>query len=193
MSDTPFVREQTLLFFAKLRERTFHLGLDPEFSGVERLATAEQQRRLPALREHLDQFYTARGFEVIQTLAKQARAEGYGDVSELLEQVATFVNNLFQGQFRTYPTYEEPSQRDLLKVMLRMVETGESNGLNEFINKHLFDMDGHFFVEVSETLRYARQSRNVPVSDVIELIARMVCWNRIHHQLPCSFAALYKS
>lgn len=178
-------------FFASLREKGSHLGLEPEFSSIELLATVEPEGRPNALRENIDLFFWGRSGQVLTQVHRWAAEQGLLETAHLLEQLRTSVKDLFSGQFPTYPTIVQLPQPGLLREMLRIAYDDGADVLDRYISDNLSDLNGSFYMSLSESLRNARERGEGPTFEYLLAIGRRVAARRVEQGLPCSCAGLY--
>jgi len=185
-------------FFAGLRKKGFHLGLDPEFSAIQTLALAPPQQRLATLREYIDLFYWGRGFPVLEKLLNKAKEQNDVAAGQIFGSMGNAISQMLAGQFAKYPPNQQIPQSAILREMLRLFNEGGTEALEACIDQNLPVLDGHLFMLLAESLRTARQRGAQQPSPEIELttqvlflIGALVSRKRPEHGLPCSFGALY--
>jgi hypothetical protein len=179
-------------FFSGLRQKGFHLGLDPEFSGLEKLAIAQPEEQYTTLREHLDQFYWGRGFEVLRRVQQKAVQAGEVDIAKLLGLMDEFVHKVFEGQFLMYAKGETVPQPEMLREILRLFNE-DPQKMEVYVDQHLEELDGHFFMAISESLRHSRTRGYEGNLALLPLLGMLVATSRIERGLPCNFAKLFRS
>jgi len=182
-------------FFAELRAKGFHLGLDPEFSTIQKLATAPLEQRGVTLRENIDQFAWARGFPVLEKLQQQAAEQKNLQVAQTLGSMRDVINELLKGQFMVTPEGQLLPQPQMLREMLRLVNDSDADTVIAYVEKNIEYLDGNFFMSISESLRNARGRAPSPslemTVEVLIGLGRLVAEKRLERGLPCSFHALY--
>ena len=185
-------------FFAGLRQKGFHLGLDPEFSAIQTLALAPPGQRFATLREYIDLFYWGRGFPVLQKVLAMAKEANDPDAEQLLGSMGNAISQMLAQQFMVVPPNQQIPQSAILREMLRLFNEGGTDALVACVDKNLPVLDGHLFMLLAESLRTIR-SRNAQqpspeldvTAKVLCLIGAMVVSKRLENGLPCSFGALY--
>jgi hypothetical protein len=182
-------------FFAGLRAKGFHLGLDPEFSAIQKLATAPLEKRGDTLRENIDQFVWARGFPVLEKIQQKAAEQGNAQVAQMLGSMREVINGLLKGQFMVTPEDRLLPQPQMLREMLRLVNETDADTVIAYVEKNIEYLDGNFFMSISESLRNIRGRAPDPNVDItVEVLiglGRLVAEKRLERRLPCSFHALY--
>jgi len=179
------------LFFARLRESGFQLGLDPEFGIVERLVLCHPEERPAILRECIDQFYWARGFSTFSEIQQAAARENSDSVVQALTSVRAWIDSFFKQQFIKMEIGQVMPQAELLKEVVRLFNEYDSGGVSKIIHENLELFDGHFFMLLSESLRKARASGHAPSLVVLNFLGKSVAQARLAQGLPCAFGALY--
>ena len=165
-------------FFVALREKGFHLGLDPEFSAIQKLALAPPEQQFPTLREHIDQFFWARGFPVLEKLQQKAAEEKNLQAERVLGSMHSVIHDLLRGQFVLVPDNQQLPQPGMLREMLRLFNTYDADAVIAYIDKNIEFLDGHFFMSLSESLRNARGRDQGPAIQatiqVLTMLGKMV-------------------
>jgi hypothetical protein len=182
-------------FFAELRAKGFHLGLDPELSTIQKLATAPLDQRGVTLRENIDQFAWARGFPVLEKLQQKAAEQKNLQVAQMLGSMRDVINELLKGQFMVTPEGRLLPQPQMLREMLRLVNDTDADTVIAYVEKNIEYLDGNFFMSISESLRNVRGRAPSPslemTVEVLIGLGRLVAEKRLERGLPCSFHALY--
>jgi hypothetical protein len=174
-----------------LREKGFHLGLDPEFSAIQKLAMAPPDQRWPTLRENIDQFFWARGFPVLEKIRRKAAEEKNSQVEQVLASMNSVINQFLAGQFVVVPEGRQLPQPAMLREMLRLINTYDSDALIAYVDQNIQYLDGHFFMSISESLRNVRGRGHEPTTKMLIMLGRLVAQKRLERGLPCSFAPLF--
>ena len=189
---SPFVSpEHMSSFFAGLREKDFHLGLDPEFTAIQILALAPPDQRWPALRENIDRFFWGRGFPVLERLLNKAAEIKDTGAAQVLGSMGQVISEFLRGQFIAVPDGVNLPQPAMLREMLRLFNTYDSDAILTYIDQNLAALDGHFFMSLSESQRNARGRGEQPTYQVLVMLGKFVAEKRKAKGMPCTFAVLY--
>lgn len=186
------------LFFAGLRQKGFHLGLDPEFSAIQTLALAPPGQRFATLREYIDLFYWGRGFPVLQKVLAKAKEANDPDAEQLFGSMGNAISQMLAQQFMVVPPNQQIPQSAILREMLRLFNEGGTDALVASVDKNLPLLDGHLFMLLAESLRAIRSRKAQQPSPELDVTAQVLCLigamvvsKRHESGLPCSFGALY--
>lgn len=178
-------------FFTGLREKGFHLGLDPEFSEVQKLAMAPPAERWATLRENIDQFFWARGFPVLEKLRQKAAEARNPQIEQVLSSMGSVIGQFLTGQFTPVPKGQQLPQPGMLREMLRLINTYDADALIAYVEQNIQYLDGHFFMSLSESLRNARGRGHEPTIEALITLGELVAQKRVAHGMPCSFRVLF--
>jgi hypothetical protein len=176
-------------FFEALREKGFHLGLEPEFSTIQELAVAPRSLRFPLLRDHIDQFFFARGFQVLERLSNAAQQTN-PDAARMLDTMGNVIREFLTGQFAKQEGQTLPHPSMLREMMRRFNEEG-ADSMNNYIEQNIDHLDGYFFMTLSTALRNAHGAGHQPTIQMLILLGGLVVSLRREHGLPCSFGPLF--
>lgn len=186
--------EQFKKFMKELRNSGYNLGLEPHFSVIESFVLKEGNEKAIYLRENLDRFWEkGRGIKVLEKLRDKAAEQGFQLVSRGLEQFRIEIDELFKGQFLYYPPerFTVLPHSAMLQTIGQMANENNVDKIIQYINEHLEDFDGHFFVILGGTMRNAQSMGSDYTVEFFTMLGRLVAQKRLKAGLPCSFASLY--
>lgn len=186
--------EQFKKFIQELQNNGYHLGMEPEFTVIETLVIKDGREKVIFFRENLDRFWEKqRGLMVLEKLRNKAEEQKLAMVAQGLDQLLNEIGQLFTGQFLYYPPerFSFLPHTTMLQTMAQIFNEYDTDKLFRYIDQHLEEFDGHFYVILGATMRNARSTGADFEIEFFEHLGRVIAQKRLEAKLPCSFAYLY--